>query len=284
MPLSPVVPVGTAHYAQAVPGHNRWHPDIPAVAEVISGGSVRMECQGRSEAGDDDDPASDVLLCGPIAILGAEPGDILVIDVIGVGRGGHRDPLAHPGIIGCAPSIEAVAAAAAAAAAGRRSMGSVGSVGTVGALGNVGTVGTVGPVRSKAEPAHAERGGVLLGHVRPGLPDYPRIAAQAVGSAARGKEVAWCAVAPLAAGSRALLPVHARGAKLSVGDLHFPARRAAGADGDENANGNGSGNADQNCGGTGGAGWIDLRINLTKRGMERFRVSGPMLMSEPAGP
>jgi formamidase len=210
MPLSPAVPVTTGHYTQAVPGHNRWHPDIPAVAEVISGGSVRMECQGRSAAGapteEGDGPASDVTLCGPISILGAEPGDILVIDVLGVGRGDRGYPVAHPGIIGCAPAAEVVRA-------------------------------TAGDVT-----------GVLLGRVRPGLADYP---------------------APLVPGSRVLLPVHARGAKLSVGDLHFPARPATG---------------EEACRGTTMPGWIDLRINLTKRGMERFRVTVPMQMSEPAGP
>jgi formamidase len=234
VPLSPAVPLTTGHYAQAVPGHNRWHPDIPVVAEMISGGSVRMECQGRSAAEADDDLGADVILCGPISIVGAEPGDILVIDILGVGRGeradaGARgDAGAHPGVIGCAPAAEVVTA-------------------------------TGGDVT-----------GVLLGHVRAGLADYARIAAQAVRTVARGKEVAHCARAPLVTGSRVLLPVHARGAKLSVGDLHFAARPAAAGE--------------AACRGTTMPGWIDLRVNLTKRGMERFRVTAPMQMSEPAGP
>jgi formamidase len=232
LPLSPAVPVTTGRYAQAVPGHNRWHPDIPAVAEMISGGSVRMECQGRPGSGAGADPTPDVVLCGPVSILGAEPGDILVIDVLGVGRGERREAAAHPGVIGCAPPAEVV---------------------TV--TGDFVTGGAVA--------------GVLLGHVRPGLADYRRIAAQAVGTTARGKEVARCARAPLVMGSRVLLPVHARGAKLSVGDLHFPTRPATGGEA---------------CLGTTRPGWIDLRINLTKRGMERFRVTAPMPMSEPAGP
>ncbi|MCQ0019823.1 acetamidase/formamidase family protein [Actinomadura madurae] len=55
-----------------------------------------------------------------------------------------------------------------------------------------------------------------------------------------------------------------RGAKLSAGDLHFPAR---GGDG---------------CDGAAAPGWIDLRVNLTRRGVERFRVTGPMLMPDPS--
>jgi formamidase len=240
----PLSLVATANYVPVVPGHNRWHPDIPAVAEVISGGSIRLECQGLegqgrsapgSATGEEEDPASDAVLCGPVAILGAEPGDILVIDILGVGRGEHGEPFGHPGIIGCAPPHESIAALAA--------------------------------VPAVAAPKATN--GVLLGHLRPGPADYLRIAAQAIRSPARGKEIARCAIAPLVTGSRVLLPVHARAAKLSAGDLHFPIRPVT---------------SEEACRGSATAGWIDLRINLTKRGMERFRVTGPKLMSEPAGP
>ena len=30
---------------QKVPGHNRWHPDIPAAASVDPGASYRIECK-----------------------------------------------------------------------------------------------------------------------------------------------------------------------------------------------------------------------------------------------
>ena len=59
-----------------------------------------------------------------------------------------------------------------------------------------------------------------------------------------------------------MLPVHAYGAKLSVGDLHFPT--GAAEDCDESAQ----------------AGWIDLRINLTKRGVERFLITSPLLIPQ----
>ncbi|WP_433467973.1 acetamidase/formamidase family protein [Spirillospora sp. CA-128828] len=168
-------------------GHSHWHPDVPGVAEVITGGSVRMECPGR-------EPGAGVLLCGPLVVVGAEPGDVIVVDVLGVGRsGGVHDAGGHPGIIGCAPSD-----------------------------------------------------------------------AVAVPGDARGRDVGGCLIAPLAAGSRLLLPVNVRGAKLSVGDLHFPVRGAYG------------------CGDSGLPGWIDLRVNLTRRGVERFRVTGPMLMPDPS--
>lgn len=199
--------------AQITPGHNRWHPDIPAVAEVISGGSVRLECEGRPEDGDP-------LLCGPISIVGAEPGDVIAVDVLGIGRSdGLYSDNGHPGIIGCAPAS--------------------------GALTGVTT-----------DPE-----GALLGHVRPGLAAYEPVAAAAVRSAERGSDIGGCAIARLTAGTRMLLPVQAYGAKLSVGDLHFPA-------------------ADRDVCPT-LPGWIDLRINLTKRGVERFDVRGPLLLTDP---
>ena len=80
-----------------VPAHDHWHPDIPGVAEILTGGSVRMECQGR-------EPGADPLLCGPLVVAGAEPGDLIVVDVLAVGRAGSvHDGGGHPGIIGCAP-------------------------------------------------------------------------------------------------------------------------------------------------------------------------------------
>lgn len=201
MPATPLTPL--PYGAKPVPGHTRWHPEIPAAAEVVSGGSVRMECHGPWGA-------REALLCGPLAVVGAEPGDVIVVDVLAVGRGGDVTvPGAHPGVIGCAP-------------------------------------GDGGP--------RIASDGLLQGGVRPGLGAYLPVPARAVCGADRAGEVVSCADTRLVAGSRVVLPVQVRSAKLSVGDLHF---------GDD-------------C--TPLDGWIDLRVNLTKRGVERFHVTGPLLM------
>ncbi len=82
-------------HQQPVPLHNRWHPDIPAVAVVEAGDTFRIECldwTGGQIKNDDD--ARDVLtvdlkqvhyLSGPVAVKGAEPGDLLVVDIIDIG-------------------------------------------------------------------------------------------------------------------------------------------------------------------------------------------------------
>lgn len=179
-----------------------------------------MECQGRGDL--EEDPVADAVLCGPLAIVGAEPGDVIVVDILDLGRSDGRPAgSGHPGAIGCAPAPWAMSATG------------------------------------------ADTPGGLLGQVRPGLASYERVAAQAVPSADRGREMATCSIARLTPGSRVLLPVHTLGAKLSVGDLHFPE----------------SGVLD--CRPAAMAGWIDLRVNLTKRGVERFQITGPILMPDP---
>ncbi len=75
--------------------HNRWHPDIPMVAYVKPGDEFRVECidwtGGQIK---DNDAANDILdvdltkvhyLSGPIGVEGAEPGDLLVVDLLDIG-------------------------------------------------------------------------------------------------------------------------------------------------------------------------------------------------------
>ena len=80
---------------QAVPGHNRWHPDIPAAASVRPGSEFRVECREWTDAQiHNNDSANDVrdvdlnrahMLSGPIRVEGAEPGDLLVVDILDLG-------------------------------------------------------------------------------------------------------------------------------------------------------------------------------------------------------
>jgi formamidase len=80
---------------QAVPGHNRWHPDVPAAASVAPGSEFRVECREWTDAQlGNNDSANDVrdvdlmpchMLSGPIEIQGAEPGDLLVVDILDLG-------------------------------------------------------------------------------------------------------------------------------------------------------------------------------------------------------
>ena len=75
--------------------HNRWHPDIPMIAWVKPGEDFILECYdwtGGQIRNDDD--AADIrdvdlsqvhFLSGPVGVKGAEPGDLLVVEILDIG-------------------------------------------------------------------------------------------------------------------------------------------------------------------------------------------------------
>ncbi|HEY4631492.1 MAG TPA: acetamidase/formamidase family protein, partial [Blastococcus sp.] len=94
---------------QELVGHNRWHPDIPAAVTVRPGDVFRVHCREWFDGAiHNDDSADDVrdaplstvhVLSGPIAVEGAEPGDLLLVDILDVGPIPQEDsgPLAGQG-------------------------------------------------------------------------------------------------------------------------------------------------------------------------------------------
>ncbi len=90
-------------------GHNRWHPDIPANVTVKPGQVFRVHCREWFDGAiRNDDSADDILnaplagvhvLSGPIAVEGAKPGDLLIVDILDVGAIPQEDsgPLAGQG-------------------------------------------------------------------------------------------------------------------------------------------------------------------------------------------
>jgi formamidase len=79
---------------QAELGHNRWHSDLPFLASVQPGEEIVIETLDFLDAqiSNNDDP-SDVMnidltrahpLTGPFNIAGAEPGDLLVVDLLDI--------------------------------------------------------------------------------------------------------------------------------------------------------------------------------------------------------
>jgi formamidase len=84
-----------SYYDQDVPPHNRWHPDVPPVATVRPGSEFRLESREWFDGTvHNDDSANDIRdldlsivhpLSGPISVEGAEPGDLLVVDILDIG-------------------------------------------------------------------------------------------------------------------------------------------------------------------------------------------------------
>ncbi|MEM7711462.1 MAG: acetamidase/formamidase family protein, partial [Pseudomonadota bacterium] len=75
--------------------HNRWHPDIPMAEWVSPGDDFILETYdwtgGQIKDNDDAADVRDVelpqvhFLTGPIGVKGAEPGDLLVVDILDIG-------------------------------------------------------------------------------------------------------------------------------------------------------------------------------------------------------
>ncbi len=75
--------------------HNRWHPDIPMASWVKPGDDFILETYdwtgGFIKNNDSADDVRDIdlttvhYLSGPVGVKGAEPGDLLVVDLLDIG-------------------------------------------------------------------------------------------------------------------------------------------------------------------------------------------------------
>jgi hypothetical protein len=82
-------------WEQSTPLHNRWHPDIPAIASVAENEVFRVETLDWTGGQiKNDDSADDIkhvdltqvhYLSGPISIATAEPGDLLKVEILNLG-------------------------------------------------------------------------------------------------------------------------------------------------------------------------------------------------------
>ncbi|PQE20686.1 acetamidase Formamidase protein [Rutstroemia sp. NJR-2017a BBW] len=69
--------------------HNRWHPDIPFADTIKNGETVKIECllSGNNDSADDVknvDLTRIHYLSGPFEIETAEPGDVLLVEIMDV--------------------------------------------------------------------------------------------------------------------------------------------------------------------------------------------------------
>jgi len=281
---------------QQLTGHNRWHPDIPPVATVKPGESFRVHCREWFD-GDihNDDSADDIrdapldkvhCLSGPFAVEGAKPGDLLIVDILdlgpipleegplaGQGWGytgifakkngggfltdqfpdaykavwdftGHTATsrhvphvsftgIMHPGLMGTAPSHDLL---------------------TTWNTREAALIAT-DPERVPPLALPPQAKDAVLGSLEGA--DYDRVAAEAARTAPPRENGGNQDIKNLSRGSRVFYPVFVDGANLSVGDLHFSQ-----GDGEITF-----------CGAIEMGGFIDLRVDLIKGGMETYGVS-----------
>ncbi|KIL76276.1 formamidase [Bacillus badius] len=286
---------------QAHPGHNRWHPDIPAAFSVEPGEVFRMECKdwtdGQIANNDSPNDIRDVILprvhvlSGPVYVNGAEPGDLLVVDILDIGafpdhewgfngifakeNGGsflveHFPEAAksiwdfegiyttsrhvpgvkfagmiHPGLIGVAPSMELLQEW------NRREQ----------------ELKMTDPDRVPELATSPQAEHAVLGTLKGA--EFDRVAKEGARTVPPRENGGNCDIKNLSKGSRVFFPVFIDGAKLSVGDLHFSQ-----GDGEITF-----------CGGIEMAGWIDLKVDVIKGGMEKYKIKdNPVFKPGPVEP
>ncbi|MCJ1294259.1 hypothetical protein MMC34_005817 [Xylographa carneopallida] len=280
--------------------HNRWHPDVPFVGTIKEGEIVKIECVdwtggqiGNNDSADDMknvDLTKIHYLSGPFEIETAEPGDVLVVEIQDVqpfqeqpwgftgvfdksNGGGFLDEiypnaakaiwdfegifcssrhiphvrfpgLIHPGIMGCAPSAEVLELW------NKRE----------GELIRTTTLERI--VAQPPEPQNVHAGSAT-GEIKEKV---GREGARTIPG--RPEHGGNCDIKNLSRGSKVFLPIHVKGAKFSVGDLHFSQ-----GDGEISF-----------CGAIEMAGIITLKLSVMKNGIADLGMKSPIFLPGPVEP
>ncbi len=278
-------------------GHNRWHPDVPANVTVKPGDVFRVDCREWFDGAIvNDDSADDVLnaplstvhvLSGPFAVEGAEPGDLLIVDIVDVGPIPQEDsgPLAGQGwgytgvfaksngggfLTDQFPDAYKVIWDFRGQTATSRHIPGVSFTGIV----HPGLMGTAPSAELLAKWTQRETALIATDPNRvpplalPPLPqdailgtlsgaDFDNAAAEGARTAPPRENGGNQDIKNFTKGTRVFYPVFVPGAKLSMGDLHFSQ-----GDGEITF-----------CGAIEMGGFIDLHVDLIKGGMETYGVS-----------
>ncbi len=277
-------------------GHNRWHPDIPAEVSVRPGQTFRVHCREWFDGAiHNDDSADDVRdaplptvhrLSGPIAVEGAEPGDLLIVDILDLGPIPQEDSgrlagqgWGYTGIFATRngggfltdqfPDAYKVIWDFSGQRATSRHIPGVSFTG----ITHPGLMGTAPSADLLARWNRREGALIATDPDRvpplalPPLPDeailgrlegeeFDRVAAEAARTAPPRENGGNQDIKNFTRGTRVFYPVFVPDAKLSMGDLHFSQ-----GDGEITF-----------CGAIEMGGFIDLHVDLIKGGMEAYGV------------
>jgi formamidase len=217
-------------------GHNRWHPDIPPIVRCEPGDEVVLETRDAFDGQMGPQATLDIVaepnldvvhpLTGPVYVDGAQPGDLLEVEILEVvpdsygytvqvpGFGFLRDVFPEPFMVrwdiadGWATSEDLPGVRI----PGAPFMGTIGLSPGRPALGRI----------TAREQAGLERGGfVLLPSAASAVPSDPAIAAEALRTIPPREQAGNVDIKQLAAGTRLFIPVDTPGALFSAGDAHF---------------------------------------------------------------
>ncbi|WP_018952266.1 formamidase [Thioalkalivibrio sp. AKL12] len=292
--------INKAPEEQDIKPHNRWHPDIPMAVHVKPGDEFRLECcdwtggqVGNNDSANDirDVDLSKVhYLTGPVSVEGAEPGDLLVVDILDVGprqdqlwgfngvfareNGGgfltEHFPEARKsiwdfhGIYTSSRHIPKV-----------RFPGTIhpGLIGTLPSRELLETWNTREQALVDTDPDRVPplatlpyEDTALMGDMKG--EEAKRAAREGARTVPPREHGGNCDIKNLSRGSRVYFPVYVKGAGLSVGDLHFSQ-----GDGEITF-----------CGAIEMAGVIDLKVGLIKGGMQKYNISSPVFQPSQVDP
>lgn len=280
--------------------HNRWHPDIPMIAMVKPGDEFRVECMDWTggQIGDNDS-ANDVrdvdltqvhYLSGPIGVEGAEPGDLMVVDILEVGtfedsqwgfnaffdknNGGGFLTDHYPearksiwdfhGIYTTSRHIPNVKFA------GVMHPGLIGCLPSREMLENwnkrEAELIATDPERVPALALPPEQKSAVMGRLKG---DAAAAAAKEGARTVPPRENGGnCDIKDLTKGSKIYFPVYVKDGGLSMGDLHFSQ-----GDGEITF-----------CGAIEMAGYLDIKVSLIKGGVKKYGVKNPLFRNSPLTP
>jgi formamidase len=279
--------------------HNRWHPDIPMACWVNPGDEFILETfdwtGGFIKNNDSADDVRDIdlstvhYLSGPVGVKGAEPGDLLVVDLLDIGakqdslwgfngffskqNGGgfltEHFPLAQKSIWDIHGMFTKSRHVPGVSYAGLIHPGLIGCLPDHKMLeawnsreqelidSNPGVTGLANP--PFAGTAHM---GKLTGEAK------EKAAATAARTVPPREHGGNCDIKDLSRGSKVYFPVYVDGAGLSVGDLHFSQ-----GDGEITF-----------CGAIEMAGWVHMKVTLIKGGMAKYGIKNPIFKPSPIKP
>ena len=280
--------------------HNRWHPDIPMACWVKPGDDFVIETYdwtGGQIANNDD--AADVrdvdlsqvhFLSGPVGVKGAEPGDLLVVEILDIGakqeslwgfngffskqNGGgfltDHFPEAQKSIWDIEGMFTKSRHVPGVRYAGLIHPGLIGCLPSHDLLNTWNTrekeLFDTDPDRIPAlatlpyaDTAHM---GKLTGEAK------EKAAAEGARTVPPREHGGNCDIKDLSRGSKVYFPVYVDGAGLSMGDLHFSQ-----GDGEITF-----------CGAIEMAGWVHLKVSLLKDGMAKYGVKNPIFRPSPITP
>ena len=280
--------------------HNRWHPDIPMACWVKPGDEFILETYdwtgGFIKNNDSADDVRDIdlstvhYLSGPVGIKGAEPGDLLVVDLLDIGakddsqwgfngffskqNGGgfltDHFPLAQKSIWDFHGMFTSSRHVPGVQYAGLIHPGLIGCLPDQKMLDawNEREVDFIATQPDRVPPL-ANPPFAKTAHVGAATGDVAaKIASEGARTVPPREHGGNCDIKDLSRGSKIFFPVYVDGAGLSVGDLHFSQ-----GDGEITF-----------CGAIEMAGWVHMRVNLIKGGMAKYGIKNPIFKPSPIVP